>query len=295
MINQITKNKITELSKTYQQLAKGNENVLREIALAEIPEMVYNSNAIENSTLTLKDTEKIIIEGKIGKGLDTREVFEAKNLAAITKILTEDTKSPLTVASILNSHKILLTHINDKIAGRFRTGKEWVSVGNHIGANPLFVNELMIELVEKYNNDRDTYFLDKIAHFHAELETIHPFNDGNGRIGRMIINQQLALLDLPPIIIQNKSKHTDYYPLFDAYVSTMKYDGFTALFALLLIESLNKRIAYLTAKRIVPLTKWAEQNNVKGNIAANKAKRQTIPAFRLREKWVINETFRENE
>jgi hypothetical protein len=50
----------------------------------------------------------------------------------------------------------------------------------------------------------------------------------------------------------------------------------------------------LTARRIIPLSLWAEQNSVKGNIAANKAKRQTIPAFRLREKWMISETYREN-
>jgi len=66
------------------------------------------------------------------------------------------------------------------------------------------------------------------------------------------------------------------------------------LFALLLIESLHKRIAYLTARKIVPLPIWAKQNSVKGNVAANKAKRQTIPAFRLREKWMIDETYREN-
>jgi len=75
----------------------------------------------------------------------------------------------------------------------------------------------MHELVKKYHTDIDIYFLDKIAYFHAEFETIHPFCDGNGRIGRLLINQQLMKLGYPPIIIPNKNKKTDYYPLFNDY------------------------------------------------------------------------------
>jgi hypothetical protein len=72
----------------------------------------------------------------------------------------------------------------------------------------------------------------------------------------------------------------------------MKVERFTELFALLLQESLHKRISILTAKKIIPLALWASQQGVKPNVAANKAKRQTIPAFRLREKWMIAEEFR---
>jgi hypothetical protein len=67
--------------------------------------------------------------------------------------------------------------------------------------------------------------------------------------------------------------------------------GFSKLFALLLLETLHKRISILTAKKIIPLAKWAAQNAVKPNVAANKAKRQTIPAFRMREKWMIAEEY----
>ena len=294
MINQTTKDKIEQLRQTYAELSAGREHILHDIAIAEIPEMVYNSNAIENSTLTLEDTERILTEGIVPKELNMREVYEAQNLAKITEKLLQYPHEQLSVSMILTLHKTLLTNINDNWAGRFRSGREWVRIGNHLGANPMFVNSLMSELVEKYNNENVWYFLDKIAWFHAEFETIHPFCDGNGRIGRTLINQQLISLNLPPVIVQNKGKHNDYYPLFNAYPVTMKFDGFTSLFALLLIESLHKRIAYLTARKIVPLPIWAKQNGVKGNVAANKAKRQTIPAFRLREKWMIDETYREN-
>ena len=303
MINQTTKNKIEALKQQFKSLSKGNEALLKEITLAEIPEMVYNSNAIENSTLTLEDTEKILSGGNLERKVNVREVYEAKNLAKLTETLLEKENHRLTIKLILGWHKTLLTHIDDNIAGRFRSGKEWVRVGNHLGANPQFVPSLMKELLDGYNQNTGAersqskvgYFLDAIAHFHAEFETIHPFADGNGRMGRVLINLQLMNAGLPPIIIQNKSKHTEYYPLFTQYQSTMKFGGFTELFALLLLETLHKRITILTAKRIIPLSVWANQNNIKGNAAANKAKRQTIPAFRLREKWMIAENYKPTE
>lgn len=292
MINQTTKDRIEALQRQYATLAKGNEILLKEIALAEIPEMVYNSNAIENSTLTLEDTEKILSGERLGRNVNVREVYEAKNLAKITEDLLNQDKQQLSLKRILDVHQTLLTHIDDAIAGRFRTGKEWVRVGNHLGANPQFVPTLMQELVDRYNENNTGYFLDSIAHFHAEFETIHPFVDGNGRLGRVLINLQLMNLGLPPIIIQNKSKHKEYYPLFTQYQTSLKFDGFTRLVALLLQETLHKRITFLTAKKIVPLSVWASRNNIKANVAANKAKRQTYPAFRLREKWMIAEEFK---
>jgi Fic family protein len=295
MINQTTKDKIEALCHQYINLAKGNETLLKEIALAEIPEMVYNSNAIENSTLSLEDTEKILSGGSLGRKVTIREVFEARNLAKLTETLLEKNKSKLSTKLILSLHKTLLTDIDDNIAGRFRRDKEWVRVGNHLGANPQFVATLVHELVGQYNQNKISYFLDAIAHFHAEFETIHPFDDGNGRMGRVLINLQLMNIGLPPIIIQNKSKLTEYYPLFTQYQSTMKFGGFTGLFALLLQETLHKRITLLTAKKIIPLSIWASQNGIKPNVAANKAKRQTIPAFRLREKWMIAQEFNPSE
>jgi hypothetical protein len=95
----------------------------------------------------------------------------------------------------------------------------------------------------------------------------------------------------PPIIVQNKSKRQDYYPNFQKYQDKDKFDSFTEVFALLLIESLNKRIAILTAKKIITLNEWCKKNNKNTSSYLNKAKRQTIPAFRIREKWSISEDF----
>ncbi len=288
MINQITRDRINCLSEKYRKLAIKHKEAISEFTISELPEMVYNSNAIENSTLTLEDTEDILIRDQIRTDHEVREVYEAKNLASAIKYLMDNPEKEISVELILKLHRILLTNIRDDIAGRFRTGHEWVRVGTHIGANPEFVNGFMYELVEKYNLDTGEHFIDKIAYFHAEFENIHPFGDGNGRIGRLLTNEQLDLLGLPPIIIPNKSKFDEYYPALDEYTKTNKIDKLTELFAGLLIEALYRRIARLTARKIIPVAEWAKNNDANLQSTINRAMRGTIPAFRVRGHWMID-------
>ncbi|MBR2710246.1 Fic family protein [Candidatus Saccharibacteria bacterium] len=293
MINQVTRDRINGLSEEYRKLAVKHKEAIKELTISELPEMVYNSNAIENSTLTLEDTEDILIRNQIRTDHEIREIYEAKNLASAIEYLMDNPEKEISVELILKLHKTLLTNIRDEIAGRFRSGKEWVRVGTHIGANPEFVNGFMHDLVRDYNSDNGEYFLEKIAYFHAEFENIHPFSDGNGRIGRLLTNEQLDMLGLPPIIIPNKSKFDEYYPALDEYTKTNKADKLTELFASLLIEALYRRIAKLTAKKIIPVADWAKNNNINLQSATNKAIRGTIPAFRVRGHWMIDREYTE--
>lgn len=89
------------------------------------------------------------------------------------------------------------------------------------------------------------------------------------------------------MIVRARSKHAEYYPALDAHARTDRHDAMTRLLALLVLEALHKRIALLTSPEVVPLADWARAAGVRGNVAANKAKRQTIPAFRLRDRWMI--------
>ncbi len=292
MINRVTKDRINSLSEKYRKLASEHKEAIKELTISELPEMVYNSNAIENSTLTLGDTEDILIRNQIRTDHEIREIYEAKNLASAIEYLMDNPEKEISVELILKLHKTLLSNIRDEIAGRFRSGKEWVRVGTHIGTNPEFVNGFMYELIEKYNSNTDEYFLDKIAYFHAEFENIHPFGDGNGRIGRLLTNEQLDILGLPPIIIPNKSKFDEYYPALDEYTKTNKADKLTELFASLLIEALYRRIAKLTAKKIIPVADWAKNNNINLQSATNKAIRGTIPAFRIRGHWMVDVNYK---
>ena len=284
-------NRIKNLSELYRSLAKNHPQAVREITLAKIPEQVFNSNAIENSTLTLQDTEDILLRGQIQRDAEIREIYEAKNLGRALELLIENPQQNLTVELILALHRTLLTGINDGFAGRFRSGNEWVRVGTHIGANPNFVNDLIYKLVENYNREDDRELIEKIAYFHNEFEYIHPFCDGNGRIGRVLINQQLMKVGLPPVMIPARNKFQDYYPALDAYDKKNSLVPLEDYLSLLLLEALNKYITIMNGVKTINLTDWAKKNKVSAASILNKAKRQTVPAFRQRGQWVIAEGF----
>ena len=286
MINRVTRDRIEERIAEYRTLASGSAAALEQIALAEVAESVQQSNAIEGSTLGLDDTERIL-DGRLPRGThELREVLEATNLARVTADRLGRT-APLTVESILRWHGMLLTGIRDDAGGRFRRSGEWVRVGSHLGANPEFVPDLVSDALAQYRADGSASFLDRIARFHCEFEIVHPFVDGNGRIGRVLIDAQLQGLGLPPVIVRARNRRADYYPVLAEYSRTGSHAGMTGLLALLLQESLHKRIALLRSRRIVPLAQWARDAGVRGTVAANKAKRQTLPALRIRDRWMI--------
>ena len=294
MISSLYKKRIQALQTEYARLSTEHMRANYEITLAEIPEMVYHSNAIENSSLTLEDTEDIIQEGRIRHGAKVREIYEAKNLADVIHIVIENPRQRLSVPYILSLHRILMSGIDDRAAGRFRMGGEQPIFGQGLGANPDFTSSLVSQLIDQYKGDRRRYFLEKIAYFHAEFEDIHPFVDGNGHIGRVLINQQLQALGYPPIIIQSKNKDADYHELFNDYHRTESLEEFVQLFMLALIESLHRRIALLSESKTITIREWAEQNKVAQNAALNKARRQTIPAFRQNKAWMIRADFKDN-
>lgn len=281
------KERIKILKEEYDRLKTDKGSLLKIIDEAEIPESVYNSNAIENSTLTLKETEKILLEMEIARNISLREVFEAKNLAHVMEYIHVKAKEEeLSEELILLLHQMLISNIDESIGGRFRKVHEYVRVGTHIAPAAEHIEQMVENILVEFSSDHDIFFIDKIAKFHLDLETIHPFNDGNGRIGRVIINYQLTRSGFPGIIIRDKEKKT-YYDGFNEYRDDKKTGIMERLIALSLMESLNKRIAYLKGEKIILLTDYAQMQQKPTPVLLNAARRQTIPAFREKGVWKI--------
>jgi len=292
--NNPNKRKIEILQKEYNSLRKGKESLLNIIDEAEIPESVYNSNAIENSTLTLKETEKILMEMEISRNVSLREVFEAKNLARVIDYIKKNLKNTeITEKIILFLHQMLIGGIDDNIAGRFRKKGEYVRVGSHVAPAPEHAEAMTKELLFEYSNNLTQYFIDKIAKFHLDFENIHPFCDGNGRIGRALLNYQLMRFGFPMIIVRNKEKK-EYYKSFRDYRENKNAKTLGKIIFLALAESLHKRITYLKGEKIVPLTNYAKQHKKSVTATLNAARRQTIPAFREKNIWKIGEKLKFN-
>jgi Fic family protein len=185
---------------------------------------------------------------------------------------------------------MLIGNIDENISGRYRKDGEYVRVGSYVAPAPEQVETMIGKILLEYSSEQKIYFLEKIAKFHMDFENIHPFNDGNGRMGRVIINYQLLQLRYPPIIIRDKEKSA-YYRSFGEYRDKKKTKSMDTVLALALLESFHKRIAYLKGNRIVRLSEYAKKRGEKSAILLNKAKRQTIPAFREKGVWKIAENF----
>lgn len=288
----IYQDKLAELKLSFNTQKLGKDPLLAVLDQAEVPESVYNSNAIENSTLTLKETEKILLEQELSRDVSLREVYEAKNLARVvdyTRVKSND--EGLSKELILLIHQMLIGGIDDNIAGRFRSSGEYVRVGTHVAPAPENVERLIENILIDYSSDHISYFIDRIAKFHLEFERIHPFCDGNGRIGRVVTNFQLLRLGFPRIIIRDKEK-ADYYAAFQEYQSSKNSKLMEKVIALALIESLHKRVAYLKGSEIVNLSDFVKNKKLSAPRIFNAALRQSIPAFRERGVWKIASNYK---
>src|SRR5438552_18338297 len=105
-MNNPTKKRLETLKAEYDSMRIGKESLLALVDEAEIPEAVYNSNAIENSTLTLKETEKILLDMEVSRDVSLREVFEAKNLARVMEYISTKSLQELSKEIILLLHQI---------------------------------------------------------------------------------------------------------------------------------------------------------------------------------------------
>lgn len=275
------------LREKYLKYATGKSDLLRLIRESELPEHVYNSNAIENSTLTLEETEKILLQLDLDRFISEREIFEAKNLGRVFDYIEKKaTEKELDRETILFMHKMLLSNIRDDVAGRFRIDNEYVRVGSHIGASPSDIEKLITDMLIEYKSNINQHIVSRIAKLHLIFEHVHPFVDGNGRIGRVIINYLLIREGYVPINIKFMDR-ARYYDAFKEFDTAGKTTIMEEIVGRALTNSYYKRLAYLEDLRIVLLDEYAKTSKQSYSNAINKAKRQTIPAFLEKGVWKV--------
>lgn len=282
-----TLSQIQLLRERYYKALPGKESLIKIISEAEVFEQVYNSNAIENSTLSLEETEKILLQIDLDRYVSPREIYEAKNLARVTEYIeTKAKEEELSVLVILLLHKMLIGNIQEEIAGRFRRGDEWVRVGAHIGANPKDVERLVGEVFTKYFADRESNIIERISRLHLSFESVHPFCDGNGRIGRVLNNYALIREGYVPINITFADR-ARYYDAFKEYDKDGGIKTMEEIVGRALTNSYHKRLAYLEGRKIITLADYAKKYKLSYSNLLNKANRQTIGAFLEKGAWKI--------
>lgn len=181
------------------------EKELEEISIA----FTYNTNAIEGSTITLEEAREIIHD-KISPNKPLRDVRETE---AHSKVFLQMLKKreKITKELLLNWHKNIFGETKSDIAGRFRN--YLVRVGPHLAPDWQDVENLMKNLVEFINKNKKMNPIELAGRTHYQFEKIHPFGDGNGRIGRLLMNFILWQNEYPMLIIEYKKRKFYYKAL----------------------------------------------------------------------------------
>ena len=174
-------------------------------------EYTYNSNAIEGNTLTLRETQLVIREGVTISGKSLNEHLEAKNHPkAIEYVENLAESTGLSEAEVLKVHEIIFSGILEN-AGNYRNGQVYIEGSAYMPPPAFEVPGLMRELLDWLEkNPQELRPIEKAAVFHYRLVAIHPFDDGNGRAARLMMNLVLIRHGYPMTVIKNVDRRKYY-------------------------------------------------------------------------------------
>ncbi len=204
-------------------------------------EYTYNSNAIEGNTLTLRETDMVLRGLTIDKKplKDHLEVIGHRDAFEYVNELAKD-KEPITESIIKKIHFLVLADKRED-RGVYRRIPVRIMGAIHDPVQPYLIEPKMEHLIKDYGESTE-HIVTKLARFHIEFESIHPFIDGNGRTGRLLVNLELMKAGYPPIDIKFADRMA-YYKAFDAYHAKKDLSAMEKLFATYLNERLD---TYLT-------------------------------------------------
>lgn len=211
--------KIDRLLKELNNCRPLNPDEMSRLRDEFLVEFTYDSNAIEGSTLTLQETALIINEGITIAEKPLREHLEVvghKEAYMYVVDLVQD-KTPITQRVIKDIHNIVLMD-KPKSRGVYRNLPVRVMGAENEVAQPYMIEPLVEDLIISNDENKNKHIVEQVALFHLKFESIHPFLDGNGRTGRLLLNLELMKNGIPPINIKFADR-LKYYDCFKDYHS----------------------------------------------------------------------------
>jgi len=197
-----------DLSKLYDTYIKNLDRVSKENEKEKfLGKFIANSNAIEGSTLSVKETHNLLFNDIIPTGHKKKELFMATNMLKAWEYLEKNCKRMPKQSDLLKLHKYVNANIEEEeTLGKYKGVQNYI--GDVLTSSFLFTQERMDQLLKWINQA-----FKKIDDFevafqsHAQFEIIHPFIDGNGRVGRLILNWLLIYKGLNPLAIKSEKKN----------------------------------------------------------------------------------------
>lgn len=194
-----------------------------------IVEYTYNSNAIEGNTLTLRETD-LVLRGLTIDKKPLKDHMEAVGHKEAFEFVSELVKNNIPVSeSVIKQIHYLVLADKKEDRGVYRRVPVRIMGAQHVPAQPYLIEVKMEQLLRDFAESTD-HIVTKLARFHIEFEGIHPFIDGNGRTGRLLVNLELMKAGYPPIDIKFTDRIT-YYNAFDEYYTKHNLSPMENLFA----------------------------------------------------------------
>lgn len=241
--------KIEELRKKLAGMRPLNSGELKRLREEFIVGNTFHSNAIEGSSLTLRETALILGEGVTVAEKPLREHLDAIGHRDAFEYVSElaAKAAPLTEKVIKDIHTLVLMGDREN-RGVYRSVPVAIAGSEHTPPQPYLIPEQMERLIADYGElCRGTHIIEAAAEFHLRFESVHPFIDGNGRTGRLILNLELMKNGLLPVNI----KFTDrarYYAAFDSYSRTGSPSALAEMIELYEREELERYIGIIEGK-----------------------------------------------
>ena len=205
--------------------------------------MAHHSTAIEGNTLTQGETKSVLIDGYVPRAIELRELNEVLNYKSFTKHMIADLQAgrEVTTEYIKEIHGILCHEAIESVPGRFKTQPNMVIGADFIPSPPYrvpmdmenWVQDLKVQL-EYAKTEKDV--VTAVCRQHFAFERIHPFSDGNGRVGRALLVYSCLQSGIVPIVIPVSQKKR-----YINYLNNMDLDGLVA-FSLELMEEEKQRM-----------------------------------------------------
>ena len=224
---------------TLRPLTPAEVEALKEIFLVE---HTYNSNAIEGNTLTLQETA-MVLQGMTIDQKPLKDHLEAVGYKEAFELMEDMAKQnrPLTEHDIRSIHALVLAHRRED-AGEYRRVPVRIAGALTEPVQPYLIQPRMEELLADMSGKyAELHIVEIVAWFHLRFECIHPFIDGIGRTGRLLMNLQLIRSGYPPINIKYADRR-QYYEAFGNYATDGSADAMTTLVAEYLRDRLKEMI-----------------------------------------------------
>ncbi len=285
---------LEEKLKTLNKLRPISNITLQKIREQFQIEMTYNSNAIEGNTLTMQETFWVIQEGITIKGKPLKDHLEAKDhkeaLEFLYELIEKDKKVTISEHLIRELHHLVVNKSQSDIAGKYREGNVIITGSKHKPPDGFEVPFEMREFIRWFSENKNKHHVVELsALIHHKLVHIHPFEDGNGRVSRLVMNLLVLKAGYPLAIILKNDRKRYYRVLSEA--DSRNYGELCELVAQSIIRSLNIYLKILTPKKnqkdkYVSLEELSKDSSYSATYLRKLATQGKLEAFKEGRNWL---------